>query len=74
MNTRVKIGCELCEGGEIFHYYKNEDRHTIRCDFTYCFHCYPTAAATTRAYPGEVAIDVSEFNVLDSMGWGTDDI
>lgn len=74
MNTRVKIGCVSCEGGEIFHYYKNEARQKIRCDFTYCYHCYPTATATTHAYPGEEVIDVAEFTELDAKGWGTDDI
>lgn len=69
-----KLGCTACEGGEVFFYYKNEDRRTIRCDFVYCLYCYPDSCGTSTSRLGEEEIPVEEFTRLSEQGWNNDDI
>lgn len=68
------VGCSECEHGEVFVYYKDEDRQNVRCDFYYCRRCYPERTDTVSARPGEEVIAAKEFTDLLNRGWNNDDI
>jgi hypothetical protein len=69
-----KLGCDACEGGEIFLYYKDEESRTIRCDFVYCGYCHPGNTSRSSPRQGEEEIPVEEFTRLSEQGWKSDDI
>lgn len=72
--TYKKVGCDACEAGEVFVYYKNETNHTIRCDFYYCIYCHPNNSSSAVAQTGEEEIDVGEYDRLSQHGWNMADV
>lgn len=63
-----------CDSGQMYVYYKNESRHSIRCDCYECPICKPESSGGVVVKTGEEEISVNDFTALIAQGWENWDI
>jgi hypothetical protein len=69
-----KAGCGDCEDGQLFVFFKNPHRQTVRTDYYYCAICHPSARSSVGPESGEEEISQTEFFDLLDKGWDDPDI
>jgi hypothetical protein len=65
-----RYSCVVCDHGEVFFFYKNEDAHCLRIESYDCTLCNNGLPYCETPEEGECLISQGEFYELIEKGWG----